>query len=63
MSTLERLKVIATKGERWPKGAELEVLIALPKLLALVDAVEETLSIETPQKVLDALKALREETK
>jgi hypothetical protein len=39
--SIERLKEIAAKGERWPKGAELEVLIALPKLLAVVEAISK----------------------
>lgn len=42
MSTLERMKLIADKGARWPRGAEVEVLIALPKLLAVVNAAEAT---------------------
>lgn len=40
MSTLDRLKKIAAKGERWPAGAEVEVLIALPKLLTVVEAAQ-----------------------
>lgn len=61
----DRAKIIMEQARKHEISEDAVILTRerFDKIMAVVEAVEETLSIETPQKVLDALKALREETK